>query len=129
MKAVGSAFARQDDRHRPGELRRRVVHLDLHLGDRIESRRARKVPPLISLVHCRAIEQRDTRVCTHTICLRDPGRIDARDRRQQTLVAAAVDRQLLNALPLQHVTERGRIDLNHRRDIFDIYLGDGLPER
>ena len=62
----------------------------------------------------------------HAIGLRDAGGIDARHRGQQRLIAAPVDRQLLDALAFEGMAERGSVDAHHRGDVVDFDLGRGL---
>ena len=126
VELVGAAAGRHHDGGRARELRRGVVVLDLEFLDRVQSRRA---PDRVAVdlvrergavdhVLVRALAQAVRAVVLH------PGH-----RHEQSLDVAAVDRELIDALALEHVAERRVVQVDYRSHVRDDDLGNRLRDR
>ena len=105
VEFVRAALAAEEDGHRPGELRRGVIGLDVHLFERVQAGHTAEVPSLPDLVDRSAVEQRAAGVGAHPIRLHETGGIDAGHGGEERLVVPAVHRKLLDALPLERVPQ------------------------
>ena len=128
VELVGAALAAEEDGGRAGELRRGVIGLDVNLLHSVQAGRTAEIPAFPDFVDRGAIEHRRRGVGPHPVSLRNAGGVDAGHRSQKVLIASAVDRELLDALPLNRMGQRRVLRGDQGRDILDLDLRRRLAD-
>ena len=133
MQAIRPALGGHDDGCRTGEFGGRNVVLHLELLDRVQPRRPPEYPTHQPVRRGRAVEHELRRSPAHPKRARGHGIVlllllHTGHGLQQRRDEPAVDRQLLDALILEHMTERRVVHRDQGRHIRHLHLGRGLAD-